>query len=408
MILKILTFGLGFFSTITAFVHPGVLINQQQLDYMKTQTLAGVEPFATAYTQAKGSRWGSLTYTPLGPPSTIQCGSYSQPDKGCTTENSDSEAALTQALLWYISGNKQYASNAIKILDAYATKLTGGHTDSNAPLQSGWATQKFPAAAEIIYYTNAGWPQANFKAYQNSLKTQYLPAMNTPTPNDNGNWAMSIVSGKLGIAVVTEDQALFDSALAQLKEIIPSYFYSFKEDGTTPKKSSLVSPKWNDKHLVFGPAIDGICQETCRDFQHLQFGLASCFNGLETAYIQGRDLYPQLANRLTTMMEFHTKLIPTGFSSLKAGGVKTKVDKAICGGKISLTVNPTFEVAYNAYHNRLGYSLPSTWNYLANSVRKIDYTGFMSALDHTSTFETLHHGNGTATVLHIVELEKEL
>lgn len=380
---------------IDAFVHPGVLVNKAQLDYMKSQTLSGVEPFASTYQKAKSSAWGSLTYTAQGPPKsgTIECGSYSKPDNGCSTENDDSEAALTQSLLWYISGDKQYATNAIKIMDTYAKTLTGGHTNSNGPLQAGWTAQKFPAAAEIIYYSGAGWPDTSFKAFQNCLKTQYLPSLQVSSLHANGNWALSMVSGAMAIGIVLNDQKIFDDAFNQLQNIIPAYYYNFKEDGTTVKTSPLVSPKWNGQK-VFNSGTSGICQETCRDLQHMQFGTASCFYGLETAYIQGYDLYPSLANRLITMMEFNTGLIPLGFSDL--GGQKVKIsNKDICRGKISVVANPTFEIAYNAYHNRLGYSLPNTLKYLVNSVRKIAYTGGHAALDHTNTFETLHHANST-------------
>lgn len=408
MIKKILTFiftiSLGL-SSITAFVHPGVLVNKAQLDFMKSQTLSGVEPFASTYQKAKASTWGSLTYAVQGPPKSgiIECGSYSKPDNGCSTEDTDSEAALTQSLLWYISGNQQYASNAIKIMDTYATKLTGGHTNSNGPLQAGWATQKFPAAAEIIYYSGAGWPATSFKAFQNCLKTQYLPSLQISSLHDNGNWALSMISGAMGISVVLDDQTTFDHSLQQLQNIIPAYYYNFKEDGATPKTSPLVSPKWNGQK-VFNSGTNGICQETCRDLQHMQFGTASCFYGLETAYIQGKDLYPSFANRLTTMMEFNTGLIPLGFSDM--GGNKVKIsNKDICGGKIEVVANPTFEIAYNAYHNRLGYSLPNTLQYIMNTVRKIPYTGGHAALDHTNTFETLHHGNSTIILHMYVEPE---
>ena len=35
----------------------------------------------------------------------------------------------------------------------------------------------------------------------------------------------------------------------------------------------------------------GVCQETCRDFGHMQMGFGACVNAAETAFIQGVDLY---------------------------------------------------------------------------------------------------------------------
>jgi hypothetical protein len=44
--------------------------------------------------------------------------------------------------------------------------------------------------------------------------------------------------------------------------------------------------------------VNGVSQETCRDFGHLSYGLASTFNVAETALIQGVDLYTPNADRL--------------------------------------------------------------------------------------------------------------
>ena len=42
---------------------------------------------------------------------------------------------------------------------------------------------------------------------------------------------------------------------------------------------------------VFNASVNGICQETCRDLGHTQYGMASTLNAAETARIQGVDLY---------------------------------------------------------------------------------------------------------------------
>lgn len=378
---------------VAAFVHPGVVVDQQQLDFMKQQTLAGVEPFASVYQKAIDSKWGSLSYTPAGPPSggTIECGSYSKPNVGCTLENDDSEAAMTQALLWYISGNSKYADNAINILNTYSRKLKGGHTNSNAALQASWALQKFPAAAEILYYCGSGWSSADFDAFKTMLKTQYLGALQGKDLKfTNGNWAMTIYSAQMAIAVITEDNKLFADSVAKLQSAIPAYFYYQPEDSGTPKTSPYVSPKWNHQKK-FGDFTNGICQETCRDLQHVQLGIAGLFNALETAHIQGADLYGQFKNRITTAMEFNTALIPKGYTDL--GGEKIKIsNKDLCRGKITIVAAPTWEIGYNHYHNRLGMSLPNTESYIINSVRQISFDSGAASLNHALCFETLHHG----------------
>ena len=87
------------------FYHPGVLVNRAQLEFVKSKVAAGAEPWASAFEAAKASPLGSLTYTPT-PRHTVECGPYSKPDLGCKDEQRDSAAAYTQALLWFISGDR--------------------------------------------------------------------------------------------------------------------------------------------------------------------------------------------------------------------------------------------------------------------------------------------------------------
>ena len=88
-----------------AFHHPGVLVNRAQLDFIKSKVAEGAEPWKSAFEAAKASDLGALDYTPK-PRDEVCCGPRSNPDLGCKDEQHDSEAAYTQALLWYFSGNR--------------------------------------------------------------------------------------------------------------------------------------------------------------------------------------------------------------------------------------------------------------------------------------------------------------
>src|SRR5215204_3969793 len=138
------------------FYHPGVLVNRAQLEFVKSKVAAGAEPWKSAFEAAKASPLGALSYTPT-PRETVECGPFSKPDLGCKDEQRDSAAAYTQALLWFISGDKIYAENAIKIMNAWSSTLTGGHTNANGNVQAAWCAEQFPRAAEIIRYTHDGW-----------------------------------------------------------------------------------------------------------------------------------------------------------------------------------------------------------------------------------------------------------
>lgn len=68
-------------------------------------------------------------------------------------------------------------------MDAWPAVITD-HTNSNAPLQTGWAGSVWPRAAEIIKYTCAAWPHAN--RFATMLRNVYLPEVRNGS-NNNGN-----------------------------------------------------------------------------------------------------------------------------------------------------------------------------------------------------------------------------
>lgn len=229
-------------------VHPGVLLSQAQLDYMKIMVQAHQDPFYSAFIKAQNSSSGSLTYVPTGPPAItnglIVCGSTSNPDYGCSNSDDDGTAAYVQALLWYITGNQTYANNAINIMNYYAKNVVGygnvngqnvGGTvvsSSNTPLQAAWDSQKWPRAAEIIRYSSAGWPDADAKAFGQWMKTVIQPQLINGSTS-NGNWEISMIEGLINIGVYNDDPATFNLGVTYWKQRIPAVFY-YHTDGGAP------------------------------------------------------------------------------------------------------------------------------------------------------------------------------
>src|ERR1035441_2704653 len=67
------------------FYHPGVLVNRAQLDFIKGNVAAGIEPWKSAFEAAKASDLGALSYT-AHPWTNCDCGPFSKPDLGCKDE----------------------------------------------------------------------------------------------------------------------------------------------------------------------------------------------------------------------------------------------------------------------------------------------------------------------------------
>lgn len=351
----------------SGFHHPGVLLNQAQLDLIKSRVAAGTEPQKSAFEQAKASNLGAWSYTPH-PWATCECGPRSNPDLGCKDEQRDSEAAYAQALLWYITGNKAYAENAIKIMNAWSRTLVGGHKLANGPVQAAWCGEVWPRAAEIIRYTYPGWSAADVAKFQKMLALQYVPSL-IGGSCENGNKELSMSEALINIGVFNDDRYTFDLGVKMWRGRAPAYIY-LSTDGPTPvKPAGCEMAIWGNKGYTT-PLVDGLLQETCRDSGHANMALSAMVNAAETARQQGLDLYAEQGKRIMAALEYQAQFLPPN---------NAPVPKNLAFNK-----HPTWEIAYNHFHNRLGHSLPKMAAVLPTN-RPTD-------VNHHMVWETLTHG----------------
>jgi hypothetical protein len=356
------------------FTHPGILVSKGMLDFVKAKLLVGAEPWKDAFARASSDELGKVAYTPH-PIATVQCGSYSNPDIGCTDEKQDADAAYTQALLWYHTGKQEYADSAIRIMNAWASTIQA-HTDSNAPLQAAWVAEVFPRAAEIIRYSNAGWAEADIDQFATMLTTVYLPEV-VNGADSNGNWELSMAEATINIGIFTNDQDVFEKGISLWRQRTPAYIY-LSTDGATPvppptgdySGAGLISYWYNQTMFV-----DGLCQETCRDLGHVQYGLAALINAAETARIQGVDLVGDEQQRISAALEFHAQYLN--------GAV---VPAWLCNGSLNaVSADPMWEIGYNQYATTLGLALPNS--------KTLVLKQRPSGADHHMVWETLSHGD---------------
>jgi hypothetical protein len=356
------------------FAHPGVLVSQAQLDFVRGKVQANAQPWKSAYDAMMGSRYASLSRTPK-PRATVECGSYSNPNNGCTDEREDAIAAYTLSLAWFITRDSRYATKAIAIMDAWSATIKD-HTNSNAPLQTGWAGSSWPRAAEIIRYTYGTWP--NQARFATMLRTVYLPKVINGSTS-NGNWELSMLEAAIGISVFLEDRTSWDKVITKFRARVPAYLY-ITADGAYPKGIGSIDTKseiigyWQGQSTF----VDGVAQETCRDFTHTGYGISAISHIAETTRIQGQDLYPEIADRLRHALGLHAKY-----------QLGEAVPSWLCGGKLTLGLGPVTEVGYNALHNRLGIAMANTQRYTEQSRPQGSNNLFVA-------WETLTHADNPA------------
>ncbi|HEY9333812.1 MAG TPA: alginate lyase family protein [Kribbella sp.] len=330
------------------FTHPGVGSSQAQLDFVRAKVQAGAQPWTDAFNQAKNSAYASLSRTPK-PRAVVECGPYSNPNYGCTDEREDSIAAYTDALLWYLTRDDRYAQKSIQLMDAWSATIQD-HTNSNAPLQTAWSASSWPKAAEIIKHAYGNWPNAG--RFATMLRNVYVPEIINGS-NSNGNWELSMTEALQGIGVFLEDKAIYDKAIALYRLRVPAYVY-LESDGALPKTVPSQNLNTRDKIVSYwqgqGTFVTGLTQETCRDFTHTGYGISSISHVLETARIQGIDMYPEFGERLRQALGFQSKwernLEP--------------VPSWLCNGTLHRGLGPITEVGYNALHTRLGIAMTNT------------------------------------------------
>ncbi|MGI5466525.1 alginate lyase family protein [Streptomyces sp. CA-132043] len=333
-----------------AFTHPGVLVSSGQLDFVREKVNSGAQPWKSAYDQMKASKYASLDRTPK-PRAIVECGSYSDPNYGCTDEREDALAAYTDALIWYISRDERYAKKAIELMDAWSGTIKD-HTNSNAPLQTGWAGSSWPRAAEIIRYSYQGWAQDKVDRFETMLRDVYLPKV-IKGSNSNGNWELSMMEAAVGISVFLDDKASYDKAMTKFRGRVPAYVY-LSSDGELPKAAPGSGLDTREKIIKYWQGqstfVNGLTQEACRDFTHTGYGISAISHIAETSRIQGQDLYgTDVGERLRYALGFQAKY-----------ELGEAPPSWLCGGSIKRGMGPVTEVGFNALHGRLGQAMTNT------------------------------------------------
>ncbi|MFF3487254.1 alginate lyase family protein [Streptomyces sp. NPDC002701] len=357
------------------FAHPGVTVSRGQLDFARQQVNAGVQPWKGAYDQMMSSKYASLTRT-AKPRAVVECGSYSNPNNGCTDEREDAIAAYTQALAWYVTRDARYAKKAIELMDAWSATVRD-HTNSNAPLQTGWAGSSWPRAAEIIKYTyDGGW--AGSGRFATMLRTVYLPEVINGS-NSNGNWELSMMEAAVGISVFLEDKTSYDKAMAKFRTRTAAYVY-LSSDGALPKTVPSQNLDTTQKIVAYWQGqstfVNGLTQETCRDLTHTGYGISAISHIAETSRIQGQDLYgTDVGERLRHALGLQAKY-----------ELGEAAPGWLCGGTLHRGLGPVTEVGHNALHNRLGHAMSNTERLTAQNRPAGSNNLFVA-------WETLTHGD---------------
>jgi len=295
------------------FIHPGLLNNQAELDFIKARVINDDVPWIAGYKRLKKEN-NYLGHSPH-PIANVVANKYRMDSGDRDHLVRDAEVAYGSSLLWYLTGDERYAAKAVEIINAWSMaflKCTG--YDATLAMAYSWTTMIW--AAEIIRYTYSGWSYDDIAAFENMLKNKVWSYVEEGADGHNSNWEMWTVCCMISISVFTDDWGKFKQAIKFYKKRLPKAVYK-----------------------------NGKAQETCRDLWHTQMGLAPFAYAAEIAWKQGVDLYANMRSRLMKGIEYN------------AAVVMGKVDPG-CTVKKADRWWPFYELAYNHYHNRKGFECP--------------------------------------------------
>lgn len=263
------------------FIHPGMMQNTDDLEYMKAKIHAGEEEWVHAFDLLQNET--SLDF--MAEPFThVVRGSYGREGQGHRELSSSAAQAYRHALLWYLKKDKNHAEKAIDIINAWSETLWD-FDDNDAKLIAGLTGQHFLNAAEILRYTGAGWKNEDIQRFSRLMLTVYYPYIQDFFDEANGNWDAAMINTMLCIGVFTDRQDIFQRAIER-------FFWGPNNGGIT----KYIYP-------------NGQIQESTRDWPHVQLGLGEFAKAAQVAWTQGVDLYKVADNRLALGVEYTSRFM---------------------------------------------------------------------------------------------------
>jgi hypothetical protein len=336
-----------------SFVHPGILHTAADLERMRAGVHAQRQPIAAGFEKLRQHPFSSPAFTPhkfageIGRNPNVNFGEF----------DSDASAAYQCSLMAAITGERKYSVIAREIVLGWSDTLQRV-SGADAVLMAGLGPFKLINAAEILRHLGELDSEGGTSCAA-MLKRAILPTIIDFAPFANGNWDMAAVKTMLAIAVFCDDDALFEHALL--------YYLHGDGDGSLT-------------HYIYE---NGQCQESGRDQQHTQLGLAHMGDACQIAWNQGWDLYGASDNRLLRGFEY-----TAAYNLGEKVEFRPDIDRT---GQYRHSVisppssfRPIYEQILAHYHVRRGLPTPA----VQKAVMKIRPEGGAHGADHTG-FGTL-------------------
>ncbi|BCU79451.1 autotransporter-associated beta strand repeat-containing protein [Luteolibacter sp. LG18] len=347
-------------ATAQAFVHPGLLSTQADLNRIKAKVAAGEQPWKAGYDKLAANGYSSANYTAY--PHPIICRGGNCASMGLSqdyiTMARDASAAYQCALRYHITGDTAYADAAIRNMDGYSSTVQQITGSTDALLLAAQAFQ-WACAAELMRGYQPWVDSGGLVNFQVFLLTKFYQDPNTGNgigpflEHHNGtcdthywaNWDLLAMNAVLAIGVVCDDRTIYNKAV--------NYYKSGIGNGAA------------DKVMWFRhPGNLGQAQESGRDQGHNSMGPVLLGSFCEMAWSQGDDLYGYNDNTLLAISEYVARYnlgndVPY-VTAINCDSLSNRVGMPAISDASRGIYRPGYELIYNHYANRRGIAAPYT------------------------------------------------
>jgi len=277
------------------FKHPGLLHTQEDFNRIK-QKLTDGDPTVTAGWNALTSSWiaNKASGDLWGVNDIIKRGISG--DENYINAYRNAAMAYQFALRWKISGDKDYAERAIRVLNAYppVTKELGGN--SNVSLISGFIGYQFANAAELMRDYD-GWKRSDFEVFkrwmvdiwftwaQDFLKRHH----GTCDSHYHSNWGAGNALCCISVGVLCDDISKYNYGMYYLKE-------GAGNESLNPSICGLGGGfvPWFHKDNRGPKGYINQQQESGRDQPHCMAALNLTMMSCQTAWNQGDNVFSNI------------------------------------------------------------------------------------------------------------------
>ncbi|WP_129669306.1 hypothetical protein [Phytoactinopolyspora endophytica] len=203
------------------FTHPGVGLTADHLENMRTQVLAGVEPWASYYDAMTQTRYAAVDFRASIQGPTDEEPTITAYDNAGVRgrQHADSIGAMTQALMYLVTGEEVYRANALRVIRSWSSLDPAQYEYfPDAHIHTGVPLYQTLVATEIIRSTEPAnddldgydlrWTERDQQRIEDNL---VHPVLDTFLFSQNRLWNQHLygVIGMVAAAIFLDDAELY-------------------------------------------------------------------------------------------------------------------------------------------------------------------------------------------------------